>query len=129
MVFLLIFTSCFEVYDEGYDLLGRVATIPVFTLSQNIVEEGEVVTVNYRYYSEHVAVTELRLIQVIGDEATPVSTRQVTDHNFLNSYEGSFEYTAPQVGVSTVVILRFEVETANNLVNYKEASLTVRVSE
>ncbi|MFC4873328.1 hypothetical protein [Negadavirga shengliensis] len=129
MALLSGLTSCFEVYDEGYDLIGRVATIPVFTLSQNSVAPGGEVTANYRYYSEHEAVTELRLIQIIGEEATTVSTRQVTDHNLLNSYEGSFDYTAPEVDQSTVVTLRFEVQTANSLVNFRQAQLTVTGGE
>jgi hypothetical protein len=122
-------SSCFETYDEGYDLVGRVATIPVFNLSQSTAEPGTSITATYRYYSEHEEVTGLRLIQVLGDQSTEVESRSVSGHNIRDSYEGSFTYNVPEVEGGTVITLRLEVVTANELSNGRNANLTVNDPE
>ncbi|WP_158858259.1 hypothetical protein [Lunatibacter salilacus] len=124
--FLLLigFTGCFNEYDEGYDLIGRVATIPVLTLSQTEAVPGAAVAVTFRYYSEHEPVTELRLIQVVNGERTTVSTKAISGHNLRDSYQDSFTYTVPALSPVTVT-LRVEVVTANSLANGRQANLDV----
>jgi hypothetical protein len=121
---LLAFTGCFNEYDEGYDLVGRVATIPVLTISQASAAPGVAVQVNFRYYSEHEPVSELRLIQVVNGVRSTVSTKAISGHNLRDSYEDSFSYTVPAISPTTV-ILRVEVVTANSLSNGRQANLTV----
>jgi hypothetical protein len=125
--FLLIvlgLTGCFSEYDEGYDLVGRVATIPVLTLSQNSAAPGATVAVNFRYYSEHEPVSELRLVQIVNGNRTTVSTKPISNHNLRDSYQDSFSYTVPSINPTTVT-LRVEVVTANSLANGRQANLTV----
>lgn len=117
-------TGCFSEYDEGYDLVGRVATIPVLTLSQTSAAPGAAVSVNFRYYSEHEPVSELRLIQVVNGERTTVSSKAISGHNLRDSYVDSFSYTVPTINPTTVT-LRVEVVTANSLANGRQANLTV----
>jgi len=127
-VFLLVsLTSCFEEYDEGYDLVGRVASIPVFTVSANTAPVGGTVTANFRYYSEHEPVTELRLIQRINGQYTVADSKEVTGHDVRNSYEDSFVYTVPQADVGVVITLQIEVVTANGLTNRGMLSRNVTV--
>ncbi len=125
VLMLLGMSSCFETYDEGYDLVGRVATIPVFNLSQSTSEPGTTITATYRYYSEHEAVIELRLVQVLGGQSSEVESRSVSGHNLRDSYEGTFSYAVPELTDGTVVTLRLEVITANELSNSRQANLTV----
>lgn len=124
LLILLGFTGCFNEYDEGYDLVGRVATIPVLTLSQTSAAPGAAVMVNFRYYSEHEPVSELRLIQIVNGERTTVSTKSISAHNLRDSYQDSFSYTVPALSPTTVT-LRVEVVTANLLANGRQANLTV----
>lgn len=124
LLILLGFTACFNEYDEGYDLVGRVATIPVLTLSQSSAAPGAAVAVNFRYYSEHEPLSELRLIQIVNGERTTVSTKSITAHNLRDSYQDSFSYTVPALSPTTVT-LRVEVVTANSLANGRQANLTV----
>lgn len=127
-VFLLIsLTSCFDEYDEGYDLVGRVASIPVFTVSATTAPVGGTVTADFRYYSEHEPVTELRLIQRISGQSTVADSKPISGHDVRNSYEDSFIYTIPQVAVGTVITLQIEVVTANGLANRGILSRNVTV--
>jgi hypothetical protein len=123
-VFLLSLSSCFEEYDEGYDLVGRVATIPVLTLSPSSAQVGATVNVNFRYYSEHEDVIQLRLIQIAGGQSTEVATKAISGHNRLNSYIDTFVYTVPQLNPGAIS-LRVEVVTANNLSFGRNVNFTV----
>ncbi len=129
ILMLLGLSSCFETYDEGYDLVGRVATIPVFSLSQSSASPGASITATYRYYSEHEVVTGLRLVQIVGGQSTEVETRSVSGHNIRDSYEGTFSYSVPELADGTVVTLRLEVITANDLSNHRQANLEISLPE
>jgi len=124
ILLLLSLMGCFSETDEGYDLVGRVATIPVLTLSQTSASPGVAVSVNFRYYSEHEPVTELRLIQIVNGERSTVTTKQISNHNLRDSYQDSFSYTVPTISATTVT-LRVEVVTANDLANGRQANLTI----
>jgi hypothetical protein len=127
VVLLLTATSCFDERDEGYEMVGPVATIPVFTLSKTNPVAGETITVSFRYYSENVQVKQLRLTQTIGaNAATVVASKDITNFNTENSYEDSFTYTAPAVAAGTVVRLNVEIETINGLANRRGANITVQ---
>ena len=130
MLLMVSLTSCFEEYDEGYDLVGRVASIPAFTISATTAAVGAPVTANFRYYSEHEPVTELRLIQTIGGQSSVAASKPVSGHNTADSYVDSFTYTVPQAAIGTVIQLQIEVVTANGLTNRGALSrnLTVRAS-
>ncbi|WP_114752208.1 hypothetical protein [Pleomorphovibrio marinus] len=128
LIFIAL-SGCFETYEEGYDLVGRVATIPVFTLSQSAAQPGTSITANYRYYSEHEPVTGLRLVQILNGESSEVDSRSVSGHNLRDSYEGSFTYNVPQLAEGTVITLRLEVITANELSNGRNANLQVETPE
>jgi phosphoribulokinase len=117
MLVMVGLTSCFEEYDEGYDLIGRVATVPVFTISSSSAAPGATVTANFRYYSEHEPVTALRLIETINGEERVANSKEVTGHNLADSYEDSLTYEVPQVEAGTSIRLQVEVETANGLSN------------
>jgi hypothetical protein len=129
ILMLLGLSSCFETYDEGYDLVGRVATIPVFNLSQSTATPGTSITATYRYYSEHEAVTGLRLLQLVEGQSSELETRSVSGHNLRDSYEGTFSYMVPDLADSTVVTLRLEVITENDLSNSRQTNLLVRTPE
>jgi hypothetical protein len=118
--------SCFEERDDDYKIIGAVATLPVYTLSKSNPVVGEQITVSFRYYSEHVPVTELRLSETIGTgTAAVVQTKSVTGFDTKNSYNDSFTYTVPAVPVGTKIILAVQVQTENELVNSRSGTITV----
>lgn len=124
LILMVSLSSCFDEYDEGYDLVGRVATIPVMTLSPTSAQVGATVNVNFRYYSENEDVIQLKLIQISGGQTSEVATKNVTGHNRLNSYNDSFVYTVPQLDPGAIT-LRVEVITSNNLSNGRNVTFTV----
>ncbi|GAB2785067.1 hypothetical protein GCM10027275_31790 [Rhabdobacter roseus] len=126
MALLVSLSACFNEYDEGYEILGPVATIPVLTFSQAQPTAGSQITVNFRYYSENIEVKELRLVQTLSNATTTVSTKPVSGFNRDNSYEDSFTYTVPSVSAGTVINLGVEVVTTNDLTNARRANITVR---
>ncbi len=128
MLSIFSLSSCFDEYNEGYDLVGRVASIPVFTISTGTASPGNNVTADFRYFSEHELVTELRLIQTIDGVVSVADSKQVTGHNLRDSYEDSFIYTVPTTAsTGTNITLQIEVVTANDLSNRGNISRTVRV--
>ncbi|WP_143961721.1 hypothetical protein [Litoribacter populi] len=130
MLVMVGLTSCFDEYDEGYDLLGRVASIPVFTVSSTTAAPGADVTANFRYFSEHEPVTGLRLIEIISGNETVAASKDITGHNVRDSYEDSFTYTVPaSLDPGTAITLWIEVETANGLTNRGSINRVVTVAE
>lgn len=124
IIILFSFSSCFDEYDEGYDLVGRVATIPVMTLTPTSAQVGATVNVNFRYYSENEDVIQLKLIQIVGGQSSEVATKSVSGHNRMNSYNETFAYTVPQLNPGAIT-LRVEVVTSNNLSNGRNVNFTV----
>ncbi len=120
-------TSCFEEKDDDYTIVGAVASIPVFTPSKSEPVAGEQITVSVRYYSEKAQVTEIRYTEKIGTgTATVLETKSITGFDVKNSYNDSFTYTVPAVAVGTKIVLAAEVETVNELMNSKSATITVK---
>lgn len=123
--FLISFTSCFDEYDEEYDIIGAVATIPIFVVAETDPAPGETVTINLRYYSENVAVRQIRIVEVVGTSAEKVViTKDITDHKLEDSYEEAFFYNVPAVTPPADVTLKVEIETVNDLVNSKSLTLS-----
>jgi hypothetical protein len=127
LVIVTSLTSCFEERDDDYKIVGAVATIPVLTVSKATPVVGEQITVNIRYYSEHVPVTEIRLIETIGTgTATVVQTKTISGFDTKNSYVDSFTYTVPTVPLNTVIRLTVEVQTENQLTNSRFTTITAK---
>jgi hypothetical protein len=127
LVIMIGLTSCFEEKDDDYTIVGAVASIPVFTPSKSEPVAGEQITVNVRYYSEKAQVTEIRFTEKIGaGTATVLQTKSITGFDVKNSYTDSFTYTVPAVAVGTKIVLAAEVETVNDLMNSKSATITVK---
>lgn len=125
-ILALSLTSCFEEEERLYNILGGVATIPVFTLSKTNPTAGETITVTIRYYSEHADVTNLRLKNRIGaGDLTVVQTVPVTNFDRKNSYVHTFNYQVPAVAAGTVIRIEAEVETTGNLTNFRFQNITV----
>jgi hypothetical protein len=124
----LLFTSCFEENDEGiYDIVGPVATISVFTPTPTQPNPGSQVSLRIRFYSENVAVRQLRFNTIIGGVRTNVTTRDIANFNTANSYEETFTYQVPaDMPLNTVVTLEVEIQTVNDLVNFRRGNITVR---
>ncbi|EIM78347.1 hypothetical protein A3SI_03610 [Nitritalea halalkaliphila LW7] len=118
-------SSCFQEYDEGYELVGRVATISVFTLNPTSAPAGANGTATVRYFSEHELVTAYRLIQSVGGQRTEVVNVPVQNHNVEDSYQETLNFTVPNVAAGTTVTYIMQVETANGLVRERTANLTV----
>jgi hypothetical protein len=123
---MFLLSSCFKEKDPIYEVVGPVATIPVFTLSATTVDPGQAITLKIRYYSENIAVSQLRLNQIRSGTSQNVSTVNVTNFNTDNSYEETFSYTVPQDAAGSTITLQVEVETANGLVNRRSGNITVR---
>lgn len=124
LLFLFGLAACFDERDDEYDIVGAVATIPVFEISDTTPSAGDEITVSFRYYSEHVAVSELRLLANPGGVVT---TKSITGHNLEDSYEDSFTYTVPaDTDTGMEITLTVEIETANDLVNSKSGTITVQ---
>jgi hypothetical protein len=121
-------TSCFKPNEEGiYDILGPVATIPVFTITPATPAPGQNATLRIRYYSENVPVKQLRFNAIIAGNKTNVSTKEISGFNTANSYEETFTYTVPQgTALGTVITLEVEVVATNDLVNSRRGNITVR---
>lgn len=121
-------TSCFDEKDDDYKIIGAVGTVSVMTVSKAEPTVGEQISVNIRYYSENVAVKELRLTEKIGSgAATVVATREVTGFDTNNSYEDVFTYTVPAAPLNTTIRLTMEIETVNDLTNNtKFVNITVK---
>ncbi|MCL6260995.1 hypothetical protein M3O96_17960 [Aquiflexum sp. TKW24L] len=124
IVLLISLSSCFEEYNEGYDLVGRVATIPVMTLSPTSGRVGATVNVNFRYFSENEDVIQLKLIQIAAGQATEIATKAISGHNRQNSYNDTFAYTVPALSPGAIT-LRVEVMTSNNLSNGRNVNFTI----
>ena len=127
LVLMVFLTSCFEERDDDFKIVGAVASIPVFTVSKSNPIVGEQITVSIRYYSENVAVNELRLTEAIGTGATPVvvQTKSISGFDVKNSYTDSFTYTVPSVPVGTRIAVGVQVQTENTLTNSRSANITV----
>jgi hypothetical protein len=128
IVIVVGLTSCFDEKDDDYKIIGAVGTVSVMTVSKAEPAAGEQISVNVRYYSEHVAVSQLRLTQTIGSGTpTVVSTKDITSFDTNNSYQDVFSYVVPAAPLNTVIRLTLEIETANALTNNsKFVNITVK---
>lgn len=120
-------SGCLKDEDPLYDVVGAVATIPVFTSSKTTPMADETVNLSIRYYSPNVAVKELRLNETVGTgpKRTLVS-KQVTDFDTRNSYVDTFAYTVPLgTPAATKVVLEVEAVTENDLSGTRTLTLTV----
>ncbi|HEX8531304.1 MAG TPA: hypothetical protein VF646_14835, partial [Cytophagales bacterium] len=98
-------SGCLEEKDPLYDVVGPVATIPVFTASKTAPKAGETVTLSVRYYSPNAAVKELRLNETLGAGAKrTVVSKPVTDFDTRNSYVDAFTYAVPEGTPATTKI-------------------------
>jgi hypothetical protein len=126
---LIGLTSCFDEKEEDYQIVGGVATVSVFSIPKATpyaVNAGEKTLVSTRYYSERVAVRQLRFFETIGTGTrTLIGTRDITDFDIKNSYEESLDYTVPAVPSKTKVTLTVEVETENDLMNSRSLTMTI----
>lgn len=120
-------SGCLEDEEPLYDVVGPVATIPVFTSSKAAPTAGETVNLSIRYYSPNVAVKELRLSETLGTgpKRTLISM-PVTDFNTENSYVDTFTYIVPDgTAANTKIVLEVEAVTENDLVGSRTLTLTV----
>jgi hypothetical protein len=128
-------SSCFEERDDDFTVVGSVASIPVFTIPNPLVSNtiyyrvasGENLNVSIRYFSEHVKVTQYRIVEDFQDGTTPVTlyTEDVADFDVANSYIDTFQYTVPAFPVGKRFKLMIEIETENSLVNRKDLPMQV----
>ena len=128
LAILIGLTSCFDEKEDEYQIIGAVGTVAVMTVTKSTPTVGEQISVNIRYYSENVAVKQLRLTQTIGaGTPTVVATKDITGFDTNNSYEDVFSYTVPAAPLNTLIKLTMEVETVNNLTNSnKFVNITVK---
>ena len=119
-------TSCLEDKEELYDVVGAVATIPVFNASNNRPAAGSTVTLTVRYYSPDAAVKELQLYEKIGTaDRTQVTTKAINGFNTENSYVDTFDYTVPANATGRSIVLEVVAVTANDLTNNRTLTLTI----
>ena len=120
-------SGCLEEKESLYDVVGPVATIPVFTAPKTTLTVNETVTLSVRYYSPHAAVKELRLNETIGTgPKRTVSSKPVTDFDTRNSYVDTFTYTVPDgTPAATKITLEVEAVTENDLAGNRTLTLTV----
>ncbi len=120
-------SGCLEDEEPLYDVVGPVASIPVFTSSKTTPVADETVNLSVRYYSPNVAVKELRLNETIGTgtKRTLVS-KPVTDFDTRNSYVDTFTYSVPAgTPATTRIVLEVEAITENDLSGTRTLTLTV----
>jgi hypothetical protein len=120
-------SGCLEEKEGLYDVVGPVATIPVFTASRTTPTAGETINLSIRYYSPNVAVKELRLNETLGTaQKRSVTSKVVNEFNTQNSYVDTFSYTVPAgTPRNTRIVLEMEAVTANDLVGNRTLTLTV----
>jgi enoyl-[acyl-carrier-protein] reductase (NADH) len=120
-------SGCLDDEEPLYDVVGPVATIPVFTSSKTAPTAGETVNLSMRYYSPNAAVKELRLNETIGTgPKRTVASKEVTDFDTRNSYVDTFAYTVPDgTPATTRIVLEVEAVTENDLSGARTLTLTV----
>jgi hypothetical protein len=120
-------SGCLEDEEPLYDVVGPVATIPVFTSSKAAPTAGETVNLSVRYYSPNAAVKELRLNETVGTgPKRMLVSKPVTDFDTRNSYVDTFAYTVPAgTPAATRVVLEVEAVTENDLSGTRTLTLTV----
>jgi hypothetical protein len=136
LTLMICLSSCFDEDNDEYSIVGPVATVPVFSIPNPLVTNtpnyrvaaGENLRVAIRYYSEHVKVTQYRVIEDFqdGSPTTTLYTVDVTDFDTQNSYLDTLEYTVPAFPVDKVFKLTIEIETENDLVNKKDLPMQVK---
>ncbi len=120
-------SGCLEDEEPLYDVVGPVATIPVFTVSKATPTAGETVNLSIRYYSPNVAVKELRLNETVGTgPKRTLVTKPVADFNTQNSYVDAFTYTVPAgTAAAAKIVLEVEAVTENDLAVSRNLTLTI----
>lgn len=124
---LFTFTTCLEEPESEFDVIGAVGTISVIEVSNDSPAEGEQIEITMTYFSERVAVRELRLNATVGSGTkTQVSTKTITNFSTSDSYVDEFVYTIPAGSSGEVIELEGEIVTTNDLVNSKSTNITVQ---
>lgn len=120
-------SGCLKDEDPLYDVVGPVATIPVFTSSKTAPTAGEAVNLSVRYYSPNAAVKELRLNETVGTgPKRMLVSKPVTDFDTRNSYVDTFTYSVPDgTPATTRIVLEVEAVTENDLSGTRTLTLTV----
>ena len=123
----VVLSACLEENDPNYDIIGAVGTISQINVSDENPAVGETITVDILYFSENVAVKELRLNAAVGNgNKATVTTKSISDFNTDNSYTDSFSYAVPAGSSGQNILLEVEIVTANDLVNNKTETVTVQ---
>lgn len=129
MLCLLLTTalsSCLEDKEDLYDVVGPVATIPVFTASKAQPAVGETITLSLRYYSPNVAVKELQLNETIGTGTkTLVTSKAIEGFDTQNSYVDTFSYTVPANASKSTIVLEAAAIGTNDLAGTRTLTLTI----
>lgn len=120
-------SGCLEDEEPLYDIVGPVASIPVFTTSKTTPKADETVNLSVRYYSPNAAVKELRLNETVGTGAKrTLVSKPVTDFDTRNSYVDTFTYSVPAgTPATTRIVLEVEAVTENDLSGTRTLTLTV----
>jgi hypothetical protein len=130
-------TSCFDEKEDEYTIVGAVGSAVIITTIKDVAgnerpltdppASGDRIFVNVRYFSENVAVKQVRLSVAIGTGvATELWTLPVTDFDTNNSYENKIEYVVPVAPSKTAITFTAEVLTVNELTNTKTSIVTVK---
>lgn len=120
-------SSCLEEKDDLYEVVGAVATIPVFTASKAQPLPGETITLSLRYFSPNVAVKELQLNETIGTGSkTLVTSKEITGFDTQNSYVDTFTYTVPAGLSKTSIVLEAAAIGTNDLAGTRTVTLTIQ---
>ncbi len=119
-------SSCLEEEDELYDIVGPVATIPVFSASKTAPVAGEAITLTVRFYSPKVAIKELLLNETV-DTGTkrPIASKPVSNFDINNSYVETFDYTVPADASKKKITFEVVAVTTNDLTNSRTLTLTI----
>ena len=135
---LVSLTSCFDEKEDEYAIIGAVGSAVIITTVKDAVTgvekplvnppvPGDKIFVNVRYYSENVAVKQVKLSVAVGTGATTeLWTLPVTNFDTNNSYENKIEYTVPVAPSKTTITFTAEVLTVNELTNTKTGIVTVK---
>ena len=131
-------TSCFDEKEDEYTIVGAVGSAVIITTVKDpltgfekaLVDPptpGDKIFVYVRYYSENIAVKQVKLSVVVGTgAATELWTIPVTDFDTNNSYENKIEYVVPVAPSKTAITFTAEVLTVNELTNTKTGIVTVK---
>lgn len=137
LVMIIGLTSCFDEKEEDYTIIGAVGSAVIINTIKDAAGNekplvdpaapGDKIFVKVRYYSENIAVKQVKLSVAVGTgAATELWTLPVTDFDTNNSYENKIEYIVPVAPSKTAITFTAEVLTINELTNTKTSIVTVK---